>query len=398
MPDSDTLAFADRPADSVGLVTPHVAKFDTPLPLACGKTLPEYELIYETYGTLNAERSNAVLICHALSGHHHAAGYHSAEDRKPGWWDAHIGPGKSIDTDRFFVVSLNNLGGCHGSTGPVSHNPDTGRQWGPDFPVITVNDWVASQARLADHLGIVRWAAAVGGSLGGMQVLQWSITYPERVANAVIIAATPRLSAQNIAFNEVARQAIRSDPEFFDGWYAEHDTVPRRGLKLARMVGHITYLSEDAMGSKFGRDLRSDDLNFGFDVEFQVESYLRYQGDTFSTAFDANTYLLMTKALDYFDPAASHGGDLAQALAPAQCPFLIVSFTTDWRFPPSRSRELVDALTQAGKSVSYANIDSPHGHDAFLLPEPRYHALFSAFMGRVARELKIDAVAKKEAR
>ncbi|WP_144984246.1 homoserine O-succinyltransferase MetX [Halomonas sp. C22] len=398
MPDSDTLAFADRPADSVGLVTPHVAKFDTPLPLACGKTLPEYELIYETYGTLNAERSNAVLICHALSGHHHAAGYHSAEDRKPGWWDAHIGPGKSIDTNRFFVVSLNNLGGCHGSTGPVSHNPDTGRQWGPDFPVITVNDWVASQARLADHLGIVRWAAAVGGSLGGMQVLQWSITYPERVANAVIIAATPRLSAQNIAFNEVARQAIRSDPEFFDGWYAEHDTVPRRGLKLARMVGHITYLSEDAMGSKFGRDLRSDDLNFGFDVEFQVESYLRYQGDTFSTAFDANTYLLMTKALDYFDPAASHGGDLAQALAPAQCPFLIVSFTTDWRFPPSRSRELVDALTQAGKSVSYANIDSPHGHDAFLLPEPRYHALFSAFMGRVARELKIDAVAKKEAR
>ncbi|KHJ50393.1 homoserine O-acetyltransferase [Halomonas sp. 141] len=398
MPDSDTLAFADRPADSVGLVTPHVAKFDTPLPLACGKTLPEYELIYETYGTLNAERSNAVLICHALSGHHHAAGYHSAEDRKPGWWDAHIGPGKSIDTNRFFVVSLNNLGGCHGSTGPVSHNPDTGRQWGPDFPVITVNDWVASQARLADHLGIERWAAAVGGSLGGMQVLQWSITYPERVANAVIIAATPRLSAQNIAFNEVARQAIRSDPEFFDGWYAEHDTVPRRGLKLARMVGHITYLSEDAMGSKFGRDLRSDDLNFGFDVEFQVESYLRYQGDTFSTAFDANTYLLMTKALDYFDPAARHGGDLAQALAPAQCPFLIVSFTTDWRFPPSRSRELVDALTQAGKSVSYANIDSPHGHDAFLLPEPRYHALFSAFMGRVARELKIDAVAKKEAR
>ena len=386
MPDSDTLAFADRPADSVGLVTPHVAKFDTPLPLACGKTLPEYELIYETYGTLNAERSNAVLICHALSGHHHAAGYHSAEDRKPGWWDAHIGPGKSIDTNRFFVVSLNNLGGCHGSTGPVSHNPDTGRQWGPDFPVITVNDWVASQARLADHLGIERWAAAVGGSLGGMQVLQWSITYPERVANAVIIAATPRLSAQNIAFNEVARQAIRSDPEFFDGWYAEHDTVPRRGLKLARMVGHITYLSEDAMGSKFGRDLRSDDLNFGFDVEFQVESYLRYQGDTFSTAFDANTYLLMTKALDYFDPAASHGGDLAQALAPAQCPFLIVSFTTDWRFAPGRSREIVQALLQNGRDVSYAEIDAPHGHDAFLLDDPRYLAAMRAYFDGIAKE------------
>lgn len=396
MPDSDTLAFADRPTTSVGLVTPHVARFDTPLALACGKVLPAYELIYETYGTLNAERSNAVLICHALSGHHHAAGYHSEDDRKPGWWDAHIGPGKAIDTNRFFVVSLNNLGGCHGSTGPVSHNPETGRQWGPEFPMVTVSDWVASQARLADQLGIERWAAAVGGSLGGMQVMQWTMTYPERVANAVVIAATPRLSAQNIAFNEVARQAIRSDPEFFDGWYAEHDTVPKRGLKLARMVGHITYLSEDAMGSKFGRDLRSDDLNFGFDVEFQVESYLRYQGDTFSTAFDANTYLLMTKALDYFDPAATQGGDLAQALAPAQCPFLIVSFTTDWRFPPSRSRELVDALARAGKSVSYANIESPHGHDAFLLSEPRYDAIVSAFMNRAARELNLPETGSEE--
>ena len=385
MPDSDTLAFADRPTTSVGLVTPHVARFDTPLALACGKVLPAYELIYETYGTLNAERSNAVLICHALSGHHHAAGYHSEDDRKPGWWDAHIGPGKAIDTNRFFVVSLNNL-----------HNPETGRQWGPEFPMVTVSDWVASQARLADQLGIERWAAAVGGSLGGMQVMQWAMTYPERVANAVVIAATPRLSAQNIAFNEVARQAIRSDPEFFDGWYAEHDTVPKRGLKLARMVGHITYLSEDAMGSKFGRDLRSDDLNFGFDVEFQVESYLRYQGDTFSTAFDANTYLLMTKALDYFDPAATQGGDLAQALAPAQCPFLIVSFTTDWRFPPSRSRELVDALTRAGKSVSYANIESPHGHDAFLLSEPRYDAIVSAFMNRAARELNLPETGPEE--
>ncbi|MCP1327401.1 homoserine O-acetyltransferase [Halomonas sp. 707D4] len=391
MPDSDTRPGAGRPANSVGLVTPHVAKFDTPLPLACGRELPEFELIFETYGTLNAERTNAVLICHALSGHHHAAGYHHPDDTKPGWWDAHIGPGKPIDTDRFFVVSLNNLGGCHGSTGPVSHNPATGRQWGPDFPLVTVSDWVASQARLADHLGIERFAALVGGSLGGMQVLQWTITHPERVANAVIIAATPRLSAQNIAFNEVARQAIRSDPEFHGGWYAEHDTVPKRGLKLARMVGHITYLSEDAMGSKFGRDLRADDLNFGFDVEFQVESYLRYQGDTFSTAFDANTYLLMTKALDYFDPSAACDGDLACALAPAQCPFLIVSFTTDWRFPPSRSRELVDALIRAGKPVSYANIESPHGHDAFLLPEPRYEAVFDAFMTRAARDLGLAA-------
>lgn len=375
------------PADSVGLVTPQQAHFDDPLALACGKTLPAYDLIYETYGELNAERSNAVLICHALSGNHHAAGYHSMEERKPGWWDAHIGPGKTIDTNRFFVVSLNNLGGCHGTTGPCSANPETGRQWGPDFPVMTVGDWVHSQARLADRLGIQRFAAVIGGSLGGMQVLQWALAYPERIDNAVVIAATPRLSAQNIAFNEVARQAIRSDPDFHDGWYAEHGTMPKRGLKLARMVGHITYLSEHSMGAKFGRDLRSDELNFGYDVEFQVESYLRYQGDMFSTAFDANTYLLMTKALDYFDPAAAHGGDMAAALAPATCPFLVVSFSTDWRFAPERSRELVDALVRAGKPVSYAEIDSVHGHDAFLLPDARYQAVFGGFMKRVARDL-----------
>ncbi|WP_280554650.1 homoserine O-acetyltransferase [Halomonas sp. 25-S5] len=378
------------PRDSVGLVTPETAHFDDPLALACGRTLPAYDLVYETYGTLNAEGSNAILICHALSGHHHAAGYHATDERKPGWWDAHIGPGKSIDTERFFVVSLNNLGGCHGSTGPTSQNPTTGHQWGPDFPLMTVEDWVHSQARLADRLGIARFAAVIGGSLGGMQVLQWTLAYPERIANAVVIAATPKLSAQNIAFNEVARQAIRSDRDFFEGWYANHDTAPRRGLKLARMVGHITYLSEDAMGSKFGRDLRSNDLNFGYDVEFQVESYLRYQGDTFSTSFDANTYLLMTKALDYFDPAAAHHGDLARALASAACPFLVVSFTTDWRFPPPRSKELVNALIRANKAVSYANIDSPHGHDAFLMPEPRYQAVFAAFMNRVARDQGLE--------
>ncbi|WP_016853957.1 homoserine O-succinyltransferase MetX [Halomonas smyrnensis] len=380
----------ELPRDSVGLVTPQTAHFDDPLDLACGRTLPAYDLVYETYGTLNAEGTNAVLICHALSGHHHAAGYHAQDDRKPGWWNAHIGPGKSIDTDRFFVVSVNNLGGCHGSTGPTSENAETGTAWGPDFPMMTVVDWVHSQARLADRLGIARFAAVVGGSLGGMQALQWTLTYPERVAHAAVIAATPKLSAQNIAFNEVARQAIRSDPEFFDGHYAEHDALPRRGLKLARMVGHITYLSEDAMGTKFGRDLRSDDFNFGYDVEFQVESYLRYQGDAFSTSFDANTYLLMTKALDYFDPAAAHGGDLAAALAPADCPFLVVSFTSDWRFPPTRSKELANALVRAGKAVSYANIDSPHGHDAFLLPEPRYQAVFAAFMERVARDQGLE--------
>ncbi|HET8791665.1 MAG TPA: homoserine O-acetyltransferase [Modicisalibacter sp.] len=378
------------PADSVGLVTPQKAHFDDPLALACTRTLPAYDLVYETYGELNAARSNAVLICHALSGNHHAAGYHSAQERKPGWWDAHIGPGKTIDTNRFFVVSLNNLGGCHGSTGPCSINPETGRQWGPEFPVMTVADWVHSQARLADRLGIERFAAVIGGSLGGMQVLQWTLDYPERIANAVVIAATPRLSAQNIAFNEVARQAIRSDPDFHDGWYDEQGTLPKRGLKLARMVGHITYLSEHSMGAKFGRDLRTDELNFGYDIEFQVESYLRYQGDMFSTAFDANTYLLMTKALDYFDPAGAHGGDLAAALAPAQCPFLVVSFSTDWRFAPKRSRELVDALVRAGKSVSYAEIDSPHGHDAFLLPDQRYQAVFGGFMKRVARDLHLE--------
>ncbi len=377
------------PSDSVGLVTPQTAHFDTPLTLACGRTLPSYDLVYETYGELNAERSNAVLVCHALSGHHHAAGYHHEDDRKPGWWEAHIGPGKSIDTNRFFVVSLNNLGGCHGSTGPCSTDPETGRVWGPDFPMMTVTDWVHSQARLADRLGIERFAAVAGGSLGGMQVLQWTLAYPERIANALIIAATPKLSAQNIAFNEVARQAIRSDPEYYGGRYHEHDAIPRRGLKLARMIGHITYLSEDSMGYKFGRNLREDDFHFGYDVEFQVESYLRYQGDTFSTSFDANSYLLMTKVLDYFDPADIHGGDLATALAPANCPFLVVSFSSDWRFPPSRSEELVDALIQADKSVSYARIESPHGHDAFLLPEPRYQSVFSAFMGRIARDLSL---------
>ena len=326
----------ELPRDSVGLVTPQTAHFDDPLDLACGRTLPAYDLVYETYGTLNAEGTNAVLICHALSGHHHAAGYHAQDDRKPGWWNAHIGPGKSIDTDRFFVVSVNNLGGCHGSTGPTSENAETGTAWGPDFPMMTVVDWVHSQARLADRLGIARFAAVVGGSLGGMQALQWTLTYPERVAHAAVIAATPKLSAQNIAFNEVARQAIRSDPEFFDGHYAEHDALPRRGLKLARMVGHITYLSEDAMGTKFGRDLRSDDFNFGYDVEFQVESYLRYQGDAFSTSFDANTYLLMTKALDYFDPASEYGGDLAATMERVQARSLVVAFEADWRFSPER--------------------------------------------------------------
>ncbi|CAH0646914.1 MULTISPECIES: homoserine O-succinyltransferase MetX [Pseudomonas] len=373
------------PEDSVGLVVPQTARFDEPLALACGRSLASYELVYETYGTLNASASNAVLICHALSGHHHAAGYHAATDRKPGWWDSCIGPGKPIDTNRFFVVSLNNLGGCNGSTGPSSVNPATGKPYGAEFPVLTVEDWVHSQARLADRLGIQQWAAIVGGSLGGMQALQWTMTYPERVRHCVDIASAPKLSAQNIAFNEVARQAILTDPEFHGGSFQDQGVIPKRGLMLARMVGHITYLSDDSMGEKFGRELKSDKLNYDFhSVEFQVESYLRYQGEEFSGRFDANTYLLMTKALDYFDPAAAHGGDLAATLANVKADYCIMSFTTDWRFSPARSREIVDALMAARKNVCYLEIDSPYGHDAFLIPTPRYMQGFSNYMNRIA--------------
>ena len=372
------------PEDSVGLVVPQLARFDEPLALACGRSLASYELVFETYGTLNSAASNAVLICHALSGHHHAAGYHSPEDRKPGWWDSCIGPGKPIDTNRFFVVSLNNLGGCNGSTGPSSVNPATGQPYGADFPVLTVEDWVHSQARLADRLGIGQWAAVVGGSLGGMQALQWTITYPDRVRHCLDIASAPKLSAQNIAFNEVARQAILTDPEFHGGSFQAEGVIPKRGLMLARMVGHITYLSDDSMGEKFGRELKSDKLNYDFhSVEFQVESYLRYQGEEFSGRFDANTYLLMTKALDYFDPAASHGGDLAATLAHVTADYCVMSFTTDWRFSPARSREIVDALIAARKNVCYLDIDSPYGHDAFLIPTPRYITGFTNYMNRI---------------
>lgn len=370
--------------DSVGIVIPRIAHFSEPLPLACGRSLAAYDLVYEAYGTLNATASNAVLICHALSGHHHAAGYHSESDRKPGWWDSCIGPGKPIDTNRFFVVALNNLGGCNGSTGPSSTDPETGRPYGAQFPVLTVEDWVHSQARLADRLGIKAWAAVVGGSLGGMQALQWALTYPERLRHCVAIASAPKLSAQNIAFNEVARQAILSDPEFHGGNFQAEGVIPKRGLMLARMVGHITYLSDDSMGEKFGRGLKSEKLNYDFhSVEFQVESYLRYQGEEFSGRFDANTYLLMTKALDYFDPAAAHGDDLAKTFEHVTANFCIMSFTTDWRFSPARSRELVDALMAARKNVCYLEIDAPQGHDAFLIPVPRYLQGFSSYMNRI---------------
>jgi homoserine O-acetyltransferase len=373
---------------SVGIVTPQVARFDQPLRLACGRDLANYELVYETYGELNAQASNAVLICHALSGHHHAAGYHDEDEKRPGWWDECIGPGKPIDTNRFYVVSLNNIGGCHGSTGPSSINPDTGKPWGPDFPPLRARDWVHTQARLADRLGIDCWAAVIGGSLGGMQAMRWALEYPDRLRHCVVIAAAMKLSAQNLAFNEVARQAILSDPAFADGHYQERDTLPAQGLALARMVGHITYLSDNAMANKFGRDLRSGTLEQGDEeqVEFQVQSYLRYQGSQFSGNFDANTYILMTKALDYFDLAREYDNDPVAAFENARCNFLVISFSTDWRFSPQRSREIVDALIAADKPVTYAEIEADDGHDAFLLPIPRYVDVFNAYMQRVGEE------------
>ena len=373
--------------DSVGMVTPHVAQFDQPLNLQCGETLDGFHLVYETYGTLNAQRSNAVLICHALSGNHHAAGFHAPDDAKPGWWDTCIGPGKPIDTRKFHVVSLNNLGGCDGSTGPGTTNPTTGEPWGAAFPTVTVKDWVKTQALLADALRIDRFAAVIGGSLGGMQALQWAVDCPDRIANAVVIAAAPKLSAQNIAFNEIARHAIQSDPDFLGGRYYDAETRPRRGLMLARMIGHVTYLSDHGMGTRFGRELKSGDIGSAQDVQFQVESYLHYQGTSFSEKFDANTYLLMTRALDYFDPTLEYDGDLVKALARTDARFLILSFTSDWRFSPARSDEIVDALIAARKDVVSAVIESPHGHDSFLLRNGRYFDVLGGYLDEALRGL-----------
>jgi homoserine O-acetyltransferase len=378
-----------RPQDKALIVTPQTFPFSEPLPLRSGATLPAYELVVETYGTLNADRSNAVLICHALNASHHVAGWYADDSGQPlarseGWWNNMIGPGKPVDTDKYFVIGVNNLGSCFGSTGPTHTNPATGTPWGADFPVITVEDWVDAQARLLDAMGIQTLAAVMGGSLGGMQTLSWTLQYPERVRHAVVVASAPNLTAENIAFNEVARRAIVTDPDFHGGHYLREGTLPRRGLRIARMIGHITYLSDDVMNEKFGRSLRSSDaqdpaaaaeLAYRYstqDVEFQIESYLRYQGDKFSEYFDANTYLLITRALDYFDPARAFDGDLTAALARAQAKFFLVSFTTDWRFSPARSREIVKALLDNQRDVSYAEIDAPHGHDAFLLDDPRY--------------------------
>jgi homoserine O-acetyltransferase len=372
-------------AGSVGVVQAKKASFDTPLQLKGGALLPQFELAYETYGELNAARSNAVLVCHALNASHHVAGYYADEPSNVGWWDNLVGPGKPLDTRRFFVIGNNYLGSCFGSTGPASTNPATGKPWGADFPLVTVEDWVAAQARLADHLGIERFAAVIGGSLGAMQALQWTLSFPQRVRHSIVIAATPRLSAQNIAFNEVARQAIMTDPDFHDGHYYEKSVVPRRGLRIARMIGHITYLSDSAMMEKFGRALRGkNEPGFAFDIDFEIESYLRHQGDKFAAYFDANTYLRITKALDYYDPAAGYGGDLAKAFERASAGFLVVSFTSDWRFRSQRSREIVRALLDAHKIVSYLEIDAPQGHDAFLMDDPRYHGALAAYFGNIA--------------
>jgi homoserine O-acetyltransferase len=372
---------------SIGIVTPQAYRFTEPLALQSGASIFDYTLMVETYGTLNADKSNAVLVCHALNASHHVAGYYADQPKNIGWWDNMVGPGKSLDTDKFFVIGVNNLGSCFGSTGPMHTNPATGKPYGADFPVVTVEDWVNAQARLADVMGIQQFAAVMGGSLGGMQALAWSIMYPDRLRHCVVIASTPKLSAQNIAFNDVARQAILTDPDFHGGDFYAHNVVPRNGLRVARMIGHITYLSNDDMAEKFGRELKTGEYQFGFGVDFEIESYLRYQGDKFSDYFDANTYLLITKALDYFDPARAFGGDLSKALANTKAKFFLVSFSTDWRFSPERSREIVQALVENKRTVSYAEIDAPHGHDAFLLEDERYLNLVAAYYARIAKEL-----------
>ncbi len=369
--------------------------FTQPLPLQSGASLADYTLVYETYGTLNADHSNAVLVCHALNASHHVAGTYEGQPRSTGWWDNMVGPGKALDTDRFFVIGVNNPGSCFGSTGPMHTNPATGKPYGAAFPVVTVEDWVHAQARLADKLGIQQFAAVMGGSLGGMQAMAWSILYPSRLRHCLVIASTPKLSAQNIAFNDVARQAILTDRDYHAGDFYAHGVVPKNGLRVARMIGHITYLSDDDMAEKFGRDLRGTDYQFGYGIDFEIESYLRYQGDKFSEYFDANTYLLITKALDYFDPARAFNGDLTAALANTQAEFLVVSFSTDWRFAPERSREIVQALVKNNHKVSYAEIDAPHGHDAFLLDDPRYMAVVRTYYDKVWQALE-STVANKQ--
>lgn len=392
---SSTTTSFSIPEGSVGVVTPELIAFDEPLHLSSGQVLPQYELAFETYGQLNDERNNAVLVCHALNASHHVAGMAADDPKNVGWWDNMVGPGKALDTDRFFVIGVNNIGSCFGSTGPASINPDTGEPWGAKFPLLTVEDWVRAQARLADYLGIEKFAAVMGGSLGGMQALSWAITCPDRLENCIVIASTSRLSAQNIAFNEVARRAIITDPEFHDGDYYSRNTIPKKGLSVARMVGHITYQSDELMSEKFGRAQQNPtdggEYRYDYDVEFAIESYLRYQGEKFSNYFDANTYLLLTRTLDYFDPSREFNGDLARGLAEVKAKFLLVSFTTDWRFTPQRSREIVQALLKNKRSVTYAEIDAPHGHDAFLLDDQNYHGVVQGYYDQIAEQLGLGA-------
>ncbi|NHZ97904.1 homoserine O-acetyltransferase [Massilia sp. CCM 8734] len=382
---------------SIGIVSPQAMRFAEPLRLQGGGALAEYTLVYETYGILNADKSNAVLVCHALNASHHVAGTYEGDPKSTGWWNTMVGPGKPLDTDRFFVIGVNNLGSCFGSTGPMHLNPATNKPYGASFPVVTVEDWVAAQARLADALGIAQFAAVMGGSLGGMQALAWSIMFPDRLRHCVVIASTPKLSAQNIAFNDVARQAILSDPDYHGGDFYAHGVVPKSGLRVARMVGHITYLSNDDMAEKFGRKLRNaaenNDYKFDFGIDFEIESYLRYQGDKFSEYFDANTYLLITKALDYFDPAREFGGSLTRALAGTKAEFFVASFSTDWRFSPERSREIVEALVCNRRRVTYAEIDAPHGHDAFLLEDERYMNMVRAYYQRIWEAMPVKGQA-----
>jgi homoserine O-acetyltransferase len=379
----------DSRENSVGTVSAEKVLIDKPLTLACGVVLPSHELMVETYGSLNADNSNAILVCHALSGSHHAAGYYEGDD-KPGWWDNHIGPGKPMDTERFFIVSLNNIGSCFGSTGPTSINPETGKVWGADFPSLRARDWVESQKLLMEHLGIECWAAVIGGSLGGMQAMRWALEYPDKLANSIVIASSMKLSAQNIAFNEIARRAIKSDPDFHEGHYIENNTLPKHGLALARMIGHVTYLSDELMGQKFGRELRSGTFSQGeaAPIEFQIESYLNYQGDKFSSGFDANAYILITKMLDYFDLSREYQNNAVDAFSHATCKFLVVSFSSDWRFSPQRSQEITDALIGAGKNVSYAEIKSDLRHDAFLLPNARYEKVLGNYLSGIADQLE----------
>lgn len=357
-----------------------------PLTLESGEFLGPITVAYQTYGTLSPHKDNVVYICHALTGDAHVAGRHHAEERKPGWWDGFVGPGKAIDTNRYFVVCSNILGGCQGTTGPSSENPQTGKPYGPDFPFITIRDIVNVHNGLLEHLGIKRVLAVIGGSLGGMQVLEWAVSRPESLGSAIVLASGPKLNAQGIAFNAVGRRAIYSDPLFRDGWYYNEEEKPRFGLALARMIAHITYLSEQSIELKFGRKLQNGD-QFGFDLreetEFQIESYLHYQGKRFVERFDANSYLALTRAMDYFDLGEAYGS-IAEAFSRATCRFLVVSYTTDWLFPTAQSKEIVRALVEARRHVTFRELVSPFGHDAFLIDQelPKLAAIVSPFLAR----------------